>query len=540
MARRAASELTSSAYSSYFSCADPCGFAADGVLEQRDRLGVPHVVLAVAPPGVDAADGQQVLVRARPRAGVAVERLAGQHAEPDAADARGGAREVAIDERLLEADGLEDLRAAVALDGRDPHLGDRLEQGLAQALDDPPLGLLGILHARDAPVARELVDRVEHEIGVDRARAVADEHGEVMHLARLAGLEHEARAQARALAHEVMVHGADGQQRRDRRAVRAGRAIGEDEDVDAGRDVVGRLVAHVGQALLHPCGALVDRPRDVDRVGAEDVRGDRAQRLELGVAQDRLLHHELMGVLRRLGEQVALGADARAQRHDDRLARGVDRRVGHLREELLEVAEQRRALVGEDRQRGVVAHRADGLLARARHRGVQHAQVLLRVAEGELALAQRELGRGPRRPGLEVVELHDVLVEPGAVGLLGRDPVLDLLVLDDPPLDEVDEEDLARLQAPEALDVLRAHAEHPGLRAQDDVAVLGLHPAPGAQAVAVERGAHDAAVGEGHRRRAVPRLHEARVEGVEALELVGEVVAVLVGLRDHHHHRVRQ
>ena len=171
---------------------------------------------------------------------------------------------------------------------------------------------------------------------------------------------------------------------------------------------------------------------------------------------------------------------------------------------------------------------------------MQHAQVLLRVAEGELALAQRQLGRRLRGRRLEVVELHDVLVEPRAVGLLGRDLVLDLLVLDDPALDEVDEEDLARLQAPEALDVLRAHVEHPGLRAQDDVAVLGLHPAPGAQAVAVERGADDAAVGEGHRGRAVPRLHQARVEGVEALELVGEVVAILVGLRDHHHHRVRQ
>ena len=219
--------------------------APDGVLEQRDRLGVPHVVLAVAPPGVDAADGQQVLGRARPRAGVAVERLAGQHAEPDAADARRGAGEVAVDERLLEADRLEDLRAAVALDGRDPHLGDRLEQGLAQSLDDPSLGLVGVLDAGDAPVAGELVDRVEHEVGVDGARAVADEHGEVVDLARLAGLEHEARAQARALAHEVVVHGADGQQRRDRRALRAGGAIGEDEDVDARRDVVGRLVAHV-------------------------------------------------------------------------------------------------------------------------------------------------------------------------------------------------------------------------------------------------------------------------------------------------------
>ena len=91
VARRVASELTSSAYSSYFSCARAVE-APDRVLEQRDRLGVPHVVLAVAPPGVDAADRQQVLVRARPRARVAVERLAGEHVEADAADARRGAR----------------------------------------------------------------------------------------------------------------------------------------------------------------------------------------------------------------------------------------------------------------------------------------------------------------------------------------------------------------------------------------------------------------------------------------------------------------
>jgi hypothetical protein len=37
---------------------------ADRVLQQGDRLGVPHVALAVAAPRVDAADGQQVLVAA--------------------------------------------------------------------------------------------------------------------------------------------------------------------------------------------------------------------------------------------------------------------------------------------------------------------------------------------------------------------------------------------------------------------------------------------------------------------------------------------
>ena len=45
------------------------------------------------------------------------------------------------------------------------------------------------------------------------------------------------------------------------------------------------------------------------------------------------------------------------------LADRVDRRVGDLREQLLEVGEQRRLAVGEHRQRGVVAHARDRLLA---------------------------------------------------------------------------------------------------------------------------------------------------------------------------------
>ena len=65
-----------------------------------------------------------------------------------------------------------------------------------------------------------LVERLEHQVRVDRARAVADQRREVVHLARLAGLQDDARAQARALAHEVVVDRGDRQQRRDRRAAR--------------------------------------------------------------------------------------------------------------------------------------------------------------------------------------------------------------------------------------------------------------------------------------------------------------------------------
>ncbi len=136
--------------------------------------------------------------------------------------------------------------------------------------------------------------------------------------------------------------------------------------------------------------------------------------------------------------------------------------------------------------------------------------------------------------------MDDVLLEPRVVRALGGDRPLDLLVLDDPALLEVDEEELARREAAEAHDVLGLDRQHPGLGAEHDVAVLRLAPAAGTQAVAVERRADHGAVGEAHRRGAVPRLHQARVERVEALEVVGEVVPAGVGLRDHHHRRVRQ
>ena len=229
-----------------------------------------------------------------------------------------------------------------------------------------------------------------------------------------------------------------------------------------------------------------------------------------------------------------------AQGHDELLADGVDRRVGDLGEKLLEVAEQGRALVAEDRQGGVVAHRADRLRAGPGHRRQQHLEVLLGVAEGLLELAEVLAGLVDRGARLEVGEVDRLVAQPLAVGLGRRDLMLELLVVDDPPGLEVDEEELARRQAPEAPHLLGLDLEHAGLGAEDHPAVGGLHPPPGAQPVAIERGPHDAAVGEADRRRAVPRLHEHAVIGVERLEVLGDVVPVGVGLGHHHHRRVRQ
>src|SRR5260370_29130302 len=94
------------------------------------------------------------------------------------------------------------------------------------------------------------------------------------------------------------------------------------------------------------------------RAGPFDVADAR----QLLVVEDRGLELDLAARRGDRLEQVALGTDAGRDLGDQLLADAVERRIGHLREELLEVVvEQARALRGH-RERGVGAHRAHRLL----------------------------------------------------------------------------------------------------------------------------------------------------------------------------------
>ena len=130
--------------------------AAHGVLQRRDRRRVPLVELAGAPPAVLAADRQlSSSARRREAARVARDRLVAELVEPDAADPRRRAGEVLLDQVAIEADRLEDLRAAVALHRRDAHLGHHLEQAFLERVDVRACGVLG-------PIARARVSSARY------------------------------------------------------------------------------------------------------------------------------------------------------------------------------------------------------------------------------------------------------------------------------------------------------------------------------------------------------------------------------------------
>ena len=115
-----------------------------------------------------------------------------------------------------------------------------------------------------------------------------------------------------------------------------------------------------------------------------------------------------------------------------------------------------------------------------------------------------------------------------------RDLPLHLVVLENLLMGEVHQEDLAGTESSLLLDAFRFDIEYPDLRAHHHQAVRGDGVASRPQAVAVERSAHEMAVEEGHRRRTVPRLHQAGVVMIESLHVGGNFDRAFPGLGDHH------
>jgi hypothetical protein len=442
---------------------------AGAVLQLGNRVGAPHVLLAAGAPGVFAAGvqhgGQHRVVTKRRL--VHADGFLGNLEDTDAFDPARRAGEVLGHRGAVEANGFEQLRAAVAHVGAHAHLGHDLRQALADRLDVVVDGFLG-----GQVAGQVLVDRRQgfhRQVGVHGFGAVTGQHTKVVHFARGAGFHHQTGGGAQAFAHQVLVNGRQGQQRGNRHLGGADGAVADDQDVLAALDRVHRFGAQRGQLGLHTLLAPEQRVGDVERDAAELAVGvplDVAQLGHVGEVQDRLAHFQphrrvdLVDV-----EQVGLGADEGHQRHHDGFADRVDRRVRHLREQLLEVVVERLVAVAQHGQRAVVAHRSDGLLAGLRHGCQQELDVFLGGAEGLLAVQQahRALGRaGGFAVLLEVVEPDAQVLDPLLVGLAVGEVGLEFLVVDHAALFQVDQEHLAGLQAPLAHDLGVRHRQHAG------------------------------------------------------------------------------
>ena len=368
------------------------------VLQFEDGLRVEQVSRAFSAPLKFAADEQVPVCRPRmvlavgigvPGGGLGrdiVQRLAAELVR--------GRGEVFVDDRIRQAEGFEGLRSVVGLDGRDAHLRHDLQQALVERREHIGHGRLGA-DAPDPFGLHEVLGRFHEQVRVDRGGTEGHERGRMVDLADVSGLDDDAHLGAAALAHQVMVQGRGEEQRRDRCVFRIRLPIREDEEHGPVRDCGARLRAQFREASGHRVLTGADRvqPRQRHRRArdslAEVAAGQVRDRREFVVVDHRPLEQDMGGVRLSRAQQIAFAADSRRHARDDVLADGVQWRVRHLGEVLVEVVEEQPRAGAQRRDRGVAAHRAQGFGPGLGHRSDEHAQLFLRVPEGPLSSPDR-------------------------------------------------------------------------------------------------------------------------------------------------------
>ncbi len=395
---------------------------------------------------------------------------------------------------------------------------------------------------RQQALPNHVVERLEGEVRVDGARAVAQQQRHVVHFARIARFDHQRAPRALALPHQVMMHARRREQAGNGRERPGDAAIGEDQDGVAFLHGRARQIAELAHRGLEreasAVGVVEERQRRRrETVGAVDVPELR----ELIVVDHGVLDPDLAARFGRRLQQVAFRTDGRSHRRHQLFTNRVERRVRDLREELLEVVVEQPRPLREHGERGVGAHRADGFLALERHRPEQEPQILVRVAERALPL-NHHLVRRERlvRRLRQIFDVDEVRLQPLAVRMLRGQLPLDLFVVDDPALSGVHEQDAARVQPLLEQHLVGGNVEHADLGGHDDQLVLRHVVARGAKAVAIEHGADDGPVRERNRRGSVPGLHQRGMELVERLPLGAHPRVAGPRLGNHHQDGVRQ
>ena len=157
------------------------------------------------------------------------QRFACQHFHGHAFNARGRAGEVALDQRFLQADGLEDLRALITLQRGNSHLREGLQQALVDRLHVILENFVPCEIGRKSAIAVKIFQRFNGQIRIHCACAIAEQQRKVHHLVRLARFDNQRHLIARLLPNQMIVDGGERQQTGYRRMVFVHATIRQDQ-----------------------------------------------------------------------------------------------------------------------------------------------------------------------------------------------------------------------------------------------------------------------------------------------------------------------
>ncbi len=450
----------------------------------------------------------------------------------NAAHPAGGVGEIFVDDAVADAHSLENLTALIGLDGGNAHFRgdfhDTRQHGLVVVADG------GVVVLFQHTALNETSDALLGKIRIDGAGTIAQKRCKVVDKARLAAFQNQSHGRALAGAHQIFGHRPHRQQAGNGNVIFVDLPVGQDQNirpvpvcpVNVHEQPVDGLLQG-GIFIVADGNRLHLEPRHIHGLDAKKVR----------FRKNGVVDFQHLAVIRLLLQQVALGTGVDRGGGNDLLPEGVNGRVRHLGEHLLEVVKQRRMGVAESRQGGVAAHGSGRLSAVFRHLQQDVVHVLVAVAEGLLQPHQLLVRR--RRylliGHLQVGQIHQVPVQPLAVGLTAGVVRLQFLVVHQFSPHGVHQQHFSRAEPILPDNDFLGNVQHAHLAGENQPTVIGDIVPAGPQTVPVENRAHDVAVAEQDRGRAVPGLQHGGVVLVK-IPLFGiHAPVVAPGLRNRHH-----
>ena len=222
-----------------------------------------------------------------------------------------------------------------------------------------------------------------------------------MDFADFTRLHDQAALGAAVVADQIVVNAGEGEGGRDRGEFLGAAPVGQDQNRVAFVDGLHRAAAQFRHGLFQAFAALRDLEQGGQGSGADIALVEGADAFQSVVAEHRLFNTQLVRVVVGFLKQIEFVADVGLKGGHQLFADGVERGIGHLGKQLLEVVVHQLRPVGEDGDRGVHAHRSGRLDAVVGHRRQDDFQILEGVAEDLFALEATGrfpggLGRGCR------------------------------------------------------------------------------------------------------------------------------------------------
>ena len=280
---------------------------------------------------------------------------------------------------------------------------------------------------------------------------------------------------------------------------------------------------------------------DINRFGSPAAIVQMLDRRQFFIRQDWVGDCQPMTLLFVRIQQISFGADVAFQRHDDFFPRAVDRGVGHLCEELLEVVVHQSRMIAHTRQRRIVTHRSNRIFLGENHRNEHELQRFGRITE---RLHMREqFGTHHAFGGLglgEFAQQQSLALEPFVIRTPIGEVLLQFFVGNQSTLLKIDQEHLPGLKSALDFDVLGFDIEDTHFTRHDHAIVMRDVIATRSQSVPIQRGTDNFSIRERNRSRTIPGFLEGRVILVERTFVFGHRIVILPRLGNHHHDRFGQ